>query len=291
VPQGGGRIRAVCGDLEGQCDPVELILDDVLVHELDVETLANEVCKVLGLEREFRPLSLAGPVWQLGWYVPIAGQRFAVMLILPVSDDEAHNAAVRLRGHQDKPFLLLAPTCAVIDPATVEYLRAGRSRLLLLEEIFGANPAGDWQLLCSAEDLLRDFRGEVLGDVRFGNPEHRFPTPPGSRWDNVMIRFINGHEVEARVSGHGGGVFNYAHMSMAKANKDEPTVQWDLLRDLAESHGELRWPRTVARRTVQKQRERLAGHLRDFFGIDADPFDDLPGRRGFKTRFVIVPEQ
>jgi hypothetical protein len=291
VDHGDGRFVAVCGDPEGQCESVELTLEDVIVHELDVEALANGVCTLLGLEGEFRSLSLAGPVWQLGWYVPISGQRFAVMLILPVSDDEAHNAAVRLRGHQDKPFLLLAPTRAVIDPATVEYLRSGRSKLLLLEEIFGTSPTGDWQLSCLAEDLLRDFRGEVLGDVRFGSPEHRYPTPPGSRWNNVMIRFINGHEVMARVSGHGGGVFNYAHIGMAKANKDEPTVQWDLLHDLAEGHGELPWPRTVARRTVQKQRERLAGHLRDFFGIDGDPFDDLPGRRGFKTRFVVVPEQ
>jgi hypothetical protein len=95
--------------------------------------------------------------------------------------------------------------------------------------------------------------------------------------------------VEARVSGHGGGVFHYAHMGMAKTNKDEPTVQWDLLRNLAENHGELLWPRAVARKSVQKQRERLANHLRDFFGIDDDPFDDLP-KRGFKTRFMIVPE-
>jgi hypothetical protein len=120
-------------------------------------------------------------------------------------------------------------------------------------------------------------------------PEHQFLTPPGSRWSDVTIRFINGHEVEPRVRGQGGGVFSYAHMGMAKTNKDEPTVQWDLLRNLAENHGELLWPRAVARKTVQKQRERLANHLRDFFGIDDDPFDDLP-KRGFKTRFMIVPE-
>ena len=287
----GGRIRAVCGDPEGQCDPVDLALDDIVVYELDVEKLANGVCTLLGLEREFRSLSSAGPAWQLGWYVPIAGQRFAVMLTLSASGDETHSAAVRFHGHQDQPFLLLAPTRVVIDPATVEYLRAGRSRLLCLEEVLGVGAAGNWQLLRSAEDLLRDFRHDVVGDLRFGMPEHRFPTPPGSSWSDVTIRFINGHDVEPRVRGQGGGVFNYAHMGMAKTNKEEPTVQWDLLRSLAEDRGDFLWPRTVHRKTVQKQRERLGGHLQDFFGIDDDPFENLPGGRGFKTRFMIVPER
>jgi hypothetical protein len=42
---------------------------------------------------------------------------------------------------------------------------------------------------------------------------------------------------------------------------------------------------------MQKRRERLAAHLQSFFEIDDDPFEDLPGRRGFKARFVIVPER
>jgi hypothetical protein len=82
-----------------------------------------------------------------------------------------------------------------------------------------------------------------------------------------MIRFINGHEIEPRVRGQGGGVFNYAHMGMAKTNKDEPTVQWGLLHSLAERRGEFLWPRTTARKTVQKRRERLANNLRGFFGM------------------------
>ena len=97
-------------------------------------------------------------------------------------------------------------------------------------------------------------------------PEHRFPTPPGSTWQNVTMRFLNGHEVEPRVRGQGGGAFHYTHMGMAKANRDEPTVQWDLLRALAQGHGEFLWPRAVRRKTVQKQRERLGKHLQDFFG-------------------------
>ena len=141
-----------------------------------------------------------------------------------------------------------APLCCSCRRATWSILRLSSTpgaigaRVLCLEEVLGVGAVGDWQLLSPAEHLLRDFRHDVVGNVRFGMPEHRFPTPPGSSWSDVTIRFINGHEVEPRVRGQGGGVFNYAHMGMAKTNRDEPTVQWDLLRVLAEGRGELPWP-------------------------------------------------
>jgi hypothetical protein len=291
VPHRDGRIVASCGDPEGQCDTLDLTLDDIVVYELDLEKLANALCRLLGLEPELQPLSFAGPAWQVGWYEPVAGQRFAMVLVLPVESDQAHHAAVRLRGHYDRPFLMATPTRAVVEPETAEYLRAGRSRLLILEEALGVEPAAGWQLLRAAEDLLSDFRRDVLGEVRFGTPEHRFPTPPGSSWHNIAIRFISGHDLEVRVSGRSGGVYSYTHLGMAKANKDEPTLQWDLLRDLADGHGELAWPRDVGRGALRKRRERLVGHLQDFFGIDDNPFENLSGRRGFKARFVIMPER
>jgi hypothetical protein len=259
-----GRIVAVCGDPEGQCDTLDLTLDDIVVHELDLEKLADALCRLLGLEPELLPLSFAGPAWQVGWYEPVAGQRFAMVLVLPVEGDQAHHATVRLRGHYDRPFLVTMPTRAAVEPQTAEYLRAGRSRLLILEEVLGVEPATGWQLLRPAEDLLSHFRRDVVGEVRFGTPEHRFPTPPGTSWNNVTIRFIDGHQLDIRARSQ-RGVFDYAHMGMSRANADEPTVQW--------------------------RRERLAGHLQGFFGIDDDPFEDLPGRRGFKARFVIVPER
>ena len=60
---------------------------------------------------------------------------------------------------------------------------------------------------------------------------------------------------------------------------------------MADGHGEYGWPRLQNRRTLQKRRERLAKHLQAFFGIEDDPFEDLPRRAGFKARFTISPER
>jgi hypothetical protein len=282
---------AVCSDPLFGCDEVQLALEDIVVLEVDVGRLADSLCRSLGCAPDLRALPFGGgATWSMGWYEPIAGDRFDLCLAFPTTAEELRTVAVRLAGHLNRPFILFVPAHDVVDPETIEYLRGYRARVLFLEDVLGVGSVGDWQLLRPAAEVLWDFRRGVLGEVRLGLPQHRFPTPPGSSWNDVTIRFINGHEVEPRVRGQGGGVFNYAHMGMAKANKDEPTVQWDLLRSLAEGCGELLWPRTVRRRTVQKRRERLAGHLRDFFGIDGDPFDDLP-RRGFKARLTIMPER
>jgi hypothetical protein len=292
VLQDENGTRAVCSDPLFDCDEVELTLEDIVVLEVDVGRLAGSLCRSLCCAPDLRALPFGGgATWSMGWYEPIAGDRFDLCLAFPATAEESHTVAVRLVGHLKRPFMLLVPARDVVDPETIEYLRGYRARVLCLEEVLGVDAVGDWQLLSPAEDLLRDFRQDVVGNVRFGMPEHRFPTPPGSSWSDVTIRFINGHEVEPRVRGQGGGVFNYAHMGMAKTNRDEPTVQWDLLRVLAQGRGELPWPRTVRHKTVQKRRERLANHLRGFFGIDGNPFDDLPRRRGFKTRFLIVPER
>jgi hypothetical protein len=284
-----GRIVAVCGDLEGQCATLDLELEDIVIHELDLEKLVAALCGQLGLDIELRPLGLADHLWQVGWYEPVAGERFAVCLLLPVSSEQVHEAAVWLRGHFDRALVLLTPSSELVEPATAEYVRARRCCVLYLEEVLGIL-SGNWEVLCSAETALDDFRRDVVGEVRAGIPEHRFPTAPGTTWKDVLVRFIDGHQVEIRARGR-HGVFHYAQMRMAKKNTDQATVQWELLVALGDGWGEFRWPRCSSRRTLQKRRERLADHLRSFFGIPEDPFDDLPRSQGFKTRFTISLER
>ena len=122
---------------EGQCDTLDLALDDIVVHELNVEKLAEALCNLLDLESELQALPLAGQSWQIGWYVPVAGQRFATALILPVSGDQVHHGAVRLRDYYDRPFLLLVPT-RTRDRAGDRRVPARRQvTLLFLEEVLG----------------------------------------------------------------------------------------------------------------------------------------------------------
>lgn len=75
VNHGDGRIVTVCGDPEGQCESVEIILEDIVVHELDVGRLASTLCSLLTCEPDLRGLPFVGSTWFIGWYEPLAGKR------------------------------------------------------------------------------------------------------------------------------------------------------------------------------------------------------------------------
>ena len=68
-------------------------------------------------------------------------------------------------------------------------------------------------------------------------------------------------------------------MGMANKRNDQPTKQWELLQLLAEHRGELTWSDFGADRKIEHRRQLLARQLREFFGIEGDPFDKLPGGR------------
>jgi hypothetical protein len=199
VNHGDGRIVAVCGDPKDQCESLELTLEDIVVHELDVGGLAGALCRLLSCEPDLRPLPFVGGTWFIGWYEPLAGKRFPISLTLPTTGEEAHSAAVRLVGHLGQRFILFVPAREPIEPETIEYLRGNRACLLFLEDVLTVGATRTWELQRSAEDILSDFRGSVLDDPRLGVPTHAFPTPPGTRWQDVTIRFLTQHQVHVRV--------------------------------------------------------------------------------------------
>ena len=272
VAHDDGQIVAVCGDPDGQCDRLVLKKGENVVLELDRQHLAHALSQHLGLKGELLPLHSPECV-QLGWDEPLAGERFPVCLLLPASDEQVHETASRLRGHFEKPFVLVVPLRKQAESETVEYLRGCQSRIVYLEDMLGVE-AGEWSALPSAEDALNSFRHDVVGGSRFSLPEHRFPTPTGTTWENVLIRFIDGHQIQILAKKQ-QGVAHYAHLGMAQHKNGQSTLQWDLLLKVADGHGEYLWPRAQDRGRLKKRRDRLAEHLQVFFGIKDKPFVNL----------------
>ena len=286
-----GTIVAVCSDPEFDCEDVELTPEHLWVLEVDVGRLADSLCRLLNCEPDLRPLPFAERTWCVGWYEPIAGERFTLCLAFPTTGDEAHSAAVRLVGHLDRPFILFVPARDVIDPETVEYLRGHRARPLFLEEILTVD-RGAWQLQRSAEEVLTDFCRNVLDQPRLRAPTLRFPTPPGTRWRDVTIRFLTQHQVHVQV-GHVAEAFHFTQLGMQDGRKNpvEPDKQWGLLVDFAEGGGIVRWRTTNENRKRQKHKDGLSKLLRAFFGIGDDPFEPLEDRSGWRAKFHAVPEE
>jgi len=284
-----GTFVATCGDRPQRCDAVELCQAERIIHELDVRRWAESLVVVLGLAAGFQNVTACSQTWQLGSYVPLRGHRFPVYLTIQDSSDQVYAVVVRLAGIAASPFLLFVPTRSVVDPVTSELAVRNSSRLMALEEAVAIDERGRWVMQRPPADLFRGFRAAVVGEQPTSAPPARFPTPPDARWEEVTIRFITQHQVHIRVRGT-TDTYEHTQMGMASKRNDQPTKQWELLQLFAEHRGELTWIDFGADQKNEKRRQLLAQQLGEFFNIDGDPFDKLPGGRGWRTRFTIIPE-
>jgi hypothetical protein len=251
--------------------------------------LCAAVAAVLRLEEGFQVVEACWQTWRVGDYVPLSGERFPVYLSILDSPARVNAVALRLTGITDRPFLMLVPARAQVDPATSELLTRTRCRLSALEDLIAIDAHGRWVGQRSSAELLGEFRTSVLGEDGPTVPSVRFPTPAGARWEEVTIRFITQHQVHVRVR-HEAGAYEHTQMGMASKRNDQPTKQWELLQLFAEHGGELTWNRAGADRKNAHRRLSLARQLREFFGIDGDPFERLSGGGGWRTRFTIIAE-
>jgi len=289
VDRNDGTFIAACGDRPRRCEVLELCRADLTIHELDMRRLAASVAVLLGLDAMFQHVAACAQTWQVGAYVPVSGERFPAYLTIQDSPDGVYVVAVRLAGTAARPFLLFVSTQMMIDSAISELLARNKSQAIALEDVFAVDERGQWATQRPPAELFREFRVAVLGGEGSSAAAVRFQTPFGARWEEVTIRFITQHQVHIRVR-DASGAFEHTQMGMANRRNDQPTKQWRLLQLFAARHGEITWRDPGAERKNEHRRLLLARQLREFFGIDGDPFDRVPAGRGWRTRFTVIPE-
>lgn len=273
-------IVAVCRCERG-CETFSLQRSDIVVYELNRRALDASLAKVFGLfEETDSAIDLPGTT-RIGVYSPYAGYRFPVYLTIQMEPDDFNRILDGLLSRNDNPFILLAPTRNHCTSMAEKRLAAKGSIFVPLSE----NVSRQFQLLRSMDDIFANLPRPEENDARLF-----FPTPPDAIWENVSIRFKDGHTVSIKVKSV-GGVFNYTQMGMANKKNGDPTLQWKLLETFAEERGTLDWSSDKADRKNQKRRELLAANLREFFRIEGDPFKMIKDGKGWQARFLISPEE
>jgi len=273
-------IVAVCRCERG-CETFSLQRSDIVVYELNRRALDASLAKVFGLfEETDSAIDLPGTT-RIGVYSPYAGYRFSVYLTIQMEPDDFNRILDGLLSRNDNPFILLAPTRNHCTSMAEKRLAAKGSIFVPLSE----NVSRQFQLLRSMDDIFANLPRPEENDARLF-----FPTPPDAIWENVSIRFKDGHTVSIKVKSV-GGVFNYTQMGMANKKNGDPTLQWKLLETFAEERGTLDWSSDKADRKNQKRRELLAANLREFFRIEGDAFKMTKDGKGWQARFLISPEE
>ena len=126
-------------------------------------------------------------------------------------------------------------------------------------------------------------------DTKKADQNNFFPTPKGTTWKDVTIRFVDGHTVAISV-GDGWIHYNYAQMGMLNKKNGNFTEQWKLLQGFADSKGEIDWNTPYANVRVKKQKQELSKRLRFFFRMDDDPIEYVKKKKAYRCRFWIFPD-
>jgi 7-cyano-7-deazaguanine synthase in queuosine biosynthesis len=115
---------------------------------------------------------------------------------------------------------------------------------------------------------------------------HRFDTPPGTGWSDILIRFLDGHTVTVVVAGQTKRL-TFAEMNMKDGRNANPTKQWKLLEVLSRTAGRLSWSNSAADHKQKKQVELLGNRLQKFFGLTESPFHTYKKGSGWQIKLRL----
>jgi len=213
-----GEYLSVCPN---GCETATLPRDEVVVHRLDVAMLAREIAEALGLELlPAEPMPDLAGVWRIGDYFPLSGYRFPVCLALTGEPDLLRSTIDGLAA-RGEPFVLAAPTRSAFTQTAADLLKRAKACFLPLSELLGQGDSGRFALLDghTADSVFAEFRAAHVPEPKAEDGMVLFPTPPGARWEDVSICFMDRHSVYINVQGV-TGKYHFAQMGMV--NKKTP---------------------------------------------------------------------
>ena len=114
--------------------------------------------------------------------------------------------------------------------------------------------------------------------------------PSNTVWEDITIRFVDGHNVKISVKDKIIAKANYKEMGFEDSKKLLPNKQWEILRLLAETGGELSWGKPYADDKVKKKKQLLSQALKAYFQIDQDPFLSYKQEKAYKIIINLIPE-
>ncbi len=234
------HIVAVCQCEPQRCDTFPITRADTVIYEVNRSALGAAVASALGIEYEGEEANDLYMTFKLGTYSPLSGFEFPVFMTIQHDPNDLQQVVGTLIAMSDFPMVLLIPTRSICGPTIMAMVQRRDGCVLALEDFMGLSEDGSLVADPPVETLLAKFKALHVPSTEDQTAMTFFPTPPGATWENVSIRFVDGHKVAVRVKSE-TGVFNFTQMGMANSKNGEPTVQWELLRSFAEEQGELTW--------------------------------------------------
>lgn len=116
------------------------------------------------------------------------------------------------------------------------------------------------------------------------------------KWEEVEIKFLNGHEVIIKNQANDKtSQTTYKEMGFKNKRTGLPNRQWELLCALASKNGRLSWENNQDlsiqdRDAIKKRKEILSKTLKQYFGLDKDPFLSYRKEKAYEIKISLIPE-
>jgi hypothetical protein len=268
---------------------VPLCKTDVLIYRLNHVRLVQATSLAIGFETAVEKVAGVPLTFRAGHYRPLAGFTFPVFFCFPIEPRNMVQALQQVASLNDDPFIFVTPTRRLLESATETLLKRRRACFLTLEETVEYLRTDKWRMNDSGKRLLAEFDNQVISQRSNKDGIILFPTPAHAKWNDLKIRFVDGHSVHVSVCGQERTLI-YSQMGMIDNRNCKPNKQWELLCDLARSQGYMDWNNPAARQVNQKRKEHLVRDLKAFFRIDGDPIANENNGKAWKTVFQIKPD-
>lgn len=130
-------------------------------------------------------------------------------------------------------------------------------------------------------------KSELLELEGGGEKATPFKLVRGTKWENIVIEFLNDEEVEIKAPKVKHKT-NFKKMGF-EGRGGKPSVQWVFLGVLANHSGEINWGDKEANKRFKKQAQLLAEGLQNYFKLDYDPFYPYRQVKAYKVKMVLIP--
>lgn len=128
--------------------------------------------------------------------------------------------------------------------------------------------------------------------------------PPNTKWEHIVIQFIDNEKIKITAPKNFKHIADYREMGFEDKRRIFPNTQWIFLRLLSLKKGYLSWEDLPKACNVIKEEDRkklidqakkkkqfIKKLFMAYFKINEDPFYDYNKKKGYQTKFNLLPQE
>ncbi|MGI6348257.1 MAG: hypothetical protein ACOXZ1_03655 [Patescibacteria group bacterium] len=132
--------------------------------------------------------------------------------------------------------------------------------------------------------------------------KHVVCLPAGTKWSDIIIKFINGNDVEIILKNDKKfkQILDYKELGFYDKKRKKPNMIWNILTTASNFEGKFRWDSLGGTSEVEKLKKidafqkrisNLRKCLQNSFGIEDDPFEVSSYNKEYIIKINLIPEK